>query len=310
MKGTKWILYAVFLFLCISPRIVFAVSNLETEEITEELDAQQKTLPFAAEKKVTWMGGYIQIPVDLGGYSADELSLGLSMKDGDRYFGAGAELDGNTAKFPIFQGFDSYGVYAYQVFTKAGTYDGELKFFVSENNYRKELCTETVTVVVPKDSAIWKLSRQMVKFDGSRDIVFSFENGTNGYALHSVSKVGLFVDKSVGNLFLSQGFQCNMNTGKLTIHRDAAKKALLDFAKKQQAGVRALPDKIYVNAFAVTKGGEELRFNIIDTDDFLGSKDVAWSLDLTGFKSAQVSQQKVEQKINITKRLKNQSDRS
>ncbi len=168
---------------------------------------------------------------------------------------------------------------------------------MSENNYSKELCTETVTIVVPKDSDMWKLSRQIEKFDGSRDIVFSFKNGTNGCALRSVSRVGLFVNKYVGNLFLSQGFQCDMKTGKLTINRDMVKKVLLDFAKKQQAGVRALPDRIYVNVFAVTEGGEGLRFNIIDTDDFPGSKDVAWLLDLTGFKSVQVSQQKVEQKI-------------
>ncbi len=121
MKRIKWIFYAVLLFLCISPGTVFAVSDLGREEITEGLNEQQKIFPSVVQEKITWTGGYIQIPVDLGGYSADELRLWLSIKDGDQYYNSyNSELDENTAKFPIFQGFDGYGAHAYRIFTKAG----------------------------------------------------------------------------------------------------------------------------------------------------------------------------------------------
>ncbi|MCI9389386.1 MAG: hypothetical protein HFH54_06895 [Lachnospiraceae bacterium] len=251
-------------------------------------DAPAK-IPSATEKTVTWTGGPLRIPVDLGGYRAEDINVSLRFAE-IKNMTYMAKLDGNIVTISSLRDFDNYSGCLYQLFTKAGDHEVELMFDLPETRW-----CETITISIPFDNDLWDVSEEIVKFDGSRDIVFDFKNGTNAYTLKSISRLGLFIDKMVGNLFLQDGFSFDMKVGKLVIDRDAIKNALIDHTNKN--GIKALPDNIYVNAFAMTEGGEEVRFDMIEKEGLEGRRDIAWSLDVTGFKSAQASQQKSAQTI-------------
>jgi len=71
----------------------------------------------------------------------------------------------------------------------------------------------------------------------------------------------------------------------------------MEYAEEKESGINAVSSKLWVNAWAVTEGGEEVRFDMIDAEEIPGNRDVAWALDITEFKSLQASEQKTEQII-------------
>lgn len=315
-KNIAWILSATLALSCVSPQstIVAAseqkwtdiiVERSESTEVAETVDSEEKVkadsegnkiLPSVTQKTITWTGGLIKVPVDLGEYDADNLGVNLSLV-GSAVSSYAKILEGNTAAFPTLMDFGSYGGHEYEHFTKEGSYEAEIEFGIIKDNYIEKIGTDTFTIVIPTDSEIWNVSQKTAEFDGNQDITFNFENGTNAYALQSINKLALFVDKQVGDLYLEDGFTFDIDEGRLVIEADAIKRTLIEYAEEKESGINAVPSKLLVNAWAVTEGGEEVRFDIIDTDEFPGSKDVAWALDITEFKSLQASGQKAEQII-------------
>ncbi len=325
-KNITWILSAALALSCVSPQLTAAAApeqkwvdivaeSPESVEIAETVDSEEKVkvdnegnkiLPSVTQKTVICTGGgFLKIPVDLGEYDADELCVSLDFAD-DNFSGIRAILEGNTIMFPTLWDFDQHyyydygyqnGYYGYQRFTKTGSYEVEVQFSIAEGNFSKRIGTDTFTMIIPTDSEIWNVSQETAEFDGSQDVTFNFENGTNAYVLQSISKLALFVDKRVGNLYLEDGFIFDADEGTLTIDADAIKQTLMEYAEEKESGINAVSSKLWVNAWAVTEGGEEVRFDMIDAEEIPGNRDVAWALDITEFKSLQASEQKTEQII-------------
>ncbi len=246
--------------------------------------------PVVAVDSVTWEGGLLKVPVDLGGYTADEILpvLRFAPENTDTY---------TTLRYPTLE--DGYAVYSpisdfYRYrnsvntfWTEKGSYDVTMEFHLSDSS-EDLICTDAFTLTIPLDSKMWQVEEKVVEFDGSQDITFSFTNGTNYCELESISFVELFLLKGQGGSVSlgNGGFTYDMEAGTLTIDKDLASAALRDIRQNAyEVGLYDLPTVAYINVNAMTISGEDiLRFNSIpkETDDLITSVN-AWLLDLTNF---------------------------
>ncbi len=252
-------------------------------------EGEKEGIPKVTVDSVTWSGGLLELPVDLGDYKADglqcrvEIYSGESSDDVQRIMFP--VLTGDNLAVPVAGSFESCE--RKQLCAKRGTYAIEVEFL--DNSTYETIATSSLDLVVPLDSSIWQVSEETLDFDGSRDIVFHFKNGTNYYQLQSITSIQIFTGKGdVGAPYpvMTEGFKADMEAGTLTIDRDAFVHVLKEYVKQgghfndesDHSGIR----KVFINVSAVTAGNEEIQvFNRIEWKDNPGGTTTAWGLDIT-----------------------------
>lgn len=265
-----------------------------SSELTKDVkdnDSETKPLaansgdPVVAADSVTWEGGLLKVPVDLGGYTADEILpvLRFAPENTDtqsmwRY----PTLEGDYVVYSPLRDYESCDIETF--WTKKGTYDVTMEFHLSDSS-EDLICTDTFTLTIPLDSKMWQTEEKVVKFDGSQDLTFHFTNGTNYCQLESINYVQLFMFKgNFENVSLGDGgYTYDMAAGTLTLDKDLASAALRETIRDAlQAGLPEPPEKAFVNVDAVAVSGEEvIRFNRIEKNGYRSYP--AWELDLTNF---------------------------
>lgn len=265
--------------------------TVTTEEggVMAPQDDSTSTAPRATVDTVTWNGGLVQVPVDLGSYSPEELSVQVLMnyEKGGQYFWRyfSPTLTDKYAAFSIVKAFESCETGFF--FTEAGQYPYPLtiSFYdpADSDSTATPIGTSQFNLVVAEDSIMWHVSAETYSFDGSQDVTFHFTNGTNNYELASIPKIQVFTVKGVGGpsypiLTDGSGFTCDMEAGTVTIDKDALKEGLLEY--KKQGG--ELISTIFLDAEAITSDGENITyFNTIDWPEVLNGTTIAWELNIS-----------------------------
>lgn len=258
---------------------VLPEENTKQKSNKEIIQTANSKLPTVTQTKIVWDGGVLRIPVDLGDYSgSSELRVALKVSSGKETTSFSASLEDTEVVVPFK--YDFYDVCGEVPFLgKAGDYDAKLEFLDKQYN---KLAEATFTLNVPTDSTLWNVKAEMLKFDGSEDITFSFTNGTNYCELESITAVQVFVNKDAtfNAPDLTQGFSYDMKAGKLTLDKEAVK-AALRYSQQKLSEVKAeLPDSAYINVCVRTsKGIDVYRFNTIKGVTTL--TDGAWSIDIS-----------------------------
>lgn len=257
----------------------------DNDSQTQPLAANNGAQPSVMVDSVTWEGGLLKVPVDLGDYTAEEILpiLRFAPENTDtnmawRY----PTMEGNYVVYSPMSDFESCDVETF--WTQEGVYDATLEFYSSDDS---KICQDSFELTILHSSTMWEVEPKLVKFDGSQDLTFSFTNGTNYYALQSISYIEFFMFKGqYENASLGNGYIYDMAAGTLTIDKDLVSSALRTTVREaQQAGLETPPTNAYINVGAMTTSGEEVMFNVIDK----GSADgwiihtPAWELDLTDF---------------------------
>lgn len=258
-----------------------AVQTAEQENAADVQRAEKKK-PSVTVDSVDWNSGVLKVPVDLGEYSAKDVTITFS-KDGITSL---AKYDGKNAVYNL-----TYDVVKGDEWhTKAGTYELKVSFSGKNN---EPLASEKVTVQISKDSVRWQVKEENYEFDGSQDITFSFKNGTNLLEMQSIKELSIFTgmgtagDPMVIVPDMTEGFAWDKESGTFTINKDALGKALAS-GKSYNGGV--LPDKIAINVHAVTPEGQDV-YNINQIpytgEDEHFQTTTAWWLDISKWKAAQ-----------------------
>lgn len=288
---TTVLVFAVVFGTVANTVTVYAEDADETAglEITVE-ESVPNEKPQVTVDSVTWNGGWLEIPVHTGDYSAESVSADVLYEKND---GTGTTrtniglgiiqdqtmyVDVNLARLAEYPWMLSE--YPFQ---KAGTY--ELKVILNFDNM--EIGEDTVNVIVNESSDSWYMEEQCPDFDGSQDLSFTFQNGTNHLELQSISSIKLYTVKTAAIegyttpvLTEGNGYSYDLKAGTLTIDKDVLKKAITDYVA--QGGPMPDDNKIAFNAIGVTKDGEEVRFNTVE-----GSRDgfrvsvTAWWADIS-----------------------------
>ena len=267
-----------------NPEVQNTEAEVQTAEQENVADVQraEKKKPSVTVDSVDWNSGVLKVPVDLGEYSAEEVTITFS-KDGITSL---AKYDGKNAVYNL-----TYDVVKGDEWhTKAGTYELKVSFSGKNN---ETLASEKVTVQISKDSVRWQVKEENYEFDGSQDITFSFKNGTNLLEMQSIKELSIFTgmgaagDPSVSVPNMTEGFAWDKESGTFTINKDALGKALAS-GKSYNGGV--LPDKIAINVHAVTPEGQDV-YNINQIpytgEDEHFQTTTAWWLDISKWKAAQ-----------------------
>lgn len=267
-----------------NPEVQNTEAEVQTAEEENAADVQraEKKKPSVTVDSVDWNSGVLKVPVDLGEYSAEEVTITFS-KDGITSL---AKYDGKNAVYNL-----TYDVVKGDEWhTKAGTYELKVSFSGKNN---ETLASEKVTVQISKDSVRWQVKEENYEFDGSQDITFSFKNGTNLLEMQSIKELSIFTgmgaagDPSVSVPNMTEGFAWDKESGTFTINKDALGKALAS-GKSYNGGV--LPDKIAINVRAVTPEGQDV-YNINQIpytgEDEHFQTTTAWWLDISKWKAAQ-----------------------
>src|SRR5699024_9848030 len=127
----------------------------------------QEELPSVTVDSVTWDGGMLEVPVDLGSYTDEEnLSVNIIIPD-DIPHGDGSmkhlwgDIEGNKVIFSLWDTFDSNDNEYF--FSKAGTYEMPIYFNVPDEEagagYTKVVSSDSFKLVIPVDSQQWKTPR-------------------------------------------------------------------------------------------------------------------------------------------------------
>ena len=195
-------------------------NNAAGQETETGTDAEKK-LPTVTESRITWDGGELRIPVDLGDYSGRDDIFASRMRiisEADGYvFNSrfNATLEGNMVIVPFHDLVEVSD--REQILTKAGDYTARVGFYTEEG----ESSEAEFTLHVPIDSKVWKVLPLKAKFDGSQDVTFSFENGTNYYELAAINSLRFAISKNLEIPDELKDFSVDMNTGKLVIKKEA-----------------------------------------------------------------------------------------
>lgn len=253
----------------------------------------EEALPSVTVDSVTWDGGMLEVPIDLGSYAGEEdLSVNIIIPD-DIPHGFGlmrhlwGEIEENKVIFSLWDLFGSSD--SEYFFSKAGTYEMPMYFNVPDeeagSGYTKVVSSDSFNLVIPSDSQQWKVPRTTVKFDGSEDIVFNFENGTNFFEIGSVNEIHVFLAKNIG-FDMYDGYSFDAESGEVRINKNSFVNELKDYGKEWGAPEAKYEDvTVLIEVKGVTTNGIEIP-GYINRVDYEGPEHfvttIAWSVDLTG----------------------------
>lgn len=238
-----------------------------------EEDTASQVKPHVTEDVVTWEGGLLEIPVDLGGYTSDQLQMYMTLEDGNTVYYQPLDLSNDVATLSLtnytelMDGMPDY--------TKSGEYRTEVRF--TKQNAGGEISSDEFTLRVPLDSEPYSFTQEEIPFDGSEDLNFHFNKGTNYYELSSIDFITLRITVKASGVYWSEddlyngdGYTVDMEEGTVRIDKDAMMQLLRD-SLSAQADMNNYG--IQVVASVSTVGGEQFT-------NWIGS-DYAWRLDVS-----------------------------
>ena len=276
------------------------IPNEEVEavqsEITEEESQTDSTKkpPQVVGNSFVWENGELRLPVELGDYTEDEISISIAINNGTRMLFP--TLKDKVIVSSVFDFY--YPDIANHPFMKKGDYNAKVKFAL-KSDYSEIVSNEIVIrVLADETSRLWKANQKTEKFDGTQDITFTFANGTDYYALQSIGSIEFFAWKylevdgerchnfSVGEDY----YTYDMDAGTLTLSKDTLKYAIQESAKlwaKSGKDIKDYPKKITINALGVTKTGESIYYlssiEVVDPETGFTGTDGAWKVDITDY---------------------------
>lgn len=240
------------------------------------------TEPSVTADSITWDGGLLEVPIDLGSFSAEEVDVSINISESDKTsLLYPRELSEDIATFSLL---DLFGTVDEELFfSKAGTYEMTVGFRIPD----KEV-NDSFNLVVPHDSKQWKVQRNTVEFDGTEDIVFYLENGTNSFEIGKIDGINIFYDM-MASYDYNAGYTFNSETGELRIDKEAFIDSLKKYEPCEIDGVTSTPveewDEVAVNVSGETTEGIDIQ-SYINRVDYEGPEDyyiddAAWRIDLT-----------------------------
>lgn len=221
-------------------------------------------LPQVMTDQIEWDGGLLDIPVDFGAYSPEDLGFEITAKDSsgnvvyDNPYPVLSKTEEGIVTFSLIDSFFSCD--DEQAFTQAGSYTIELEFTLDYETFT----SDEFTLVVKEDSQMWDTEYVEYSFDGSEDVVLHFTNGTNNYKLQEITSFNVFAYYNDGmgpGENYSDGFTVDMDAGTVTFDKDALKAAIVDTIGTKDDLLRM---DIALNVYAVTEDGEEIAFNRVN----------------------------------------------
>lgn len=222
----------------------------QVEAVSTEAQANEKEKPSVTVDTITVDGGRLEIPIDLGGYRADEIRVILEKSEENRIsFYRSKDMDETRVVFQLYEG----GLMEEAVwYARKGSYRATVSFQKGSLEMGFEDVSEyDLTVNILENSKVCKFEEVELEFDGSQDITFYFENGTNLFEIAAITNLSIFTGmgneeiKTVDVPDLTEGFSADLAKGILTIDKDALKNALAEGVRRSP-GVE-LPRKIAVN---------------------------------------------------------------
>lgn len=258
-----------------------AVLALTGTTVFPVMAAGEEQLPFVTEERLEWNGGLLDIPVDFGNYSPEELEFEITAKDSagnvvyDNPYPVLTKTEEGVVTFSLINEFSSCD--KDQLFTKAGTYTIEMEF---TQDY-ETVTSDEFELVVNEDSAMWNTEYAEYTFDGSEDVVLYFTNGTNNYRLRDITAYTVsahYTDGMGPGDKYTEGFNVDMDEGIVTFDKDALKAAIVDTVGNKDNLNRM---DIGLNVYAVTEDGEEFAFNSVNEpgSDYITTSSIC--LDIT-----------------------------
>ena len=171
-----------------------AEETAETAEVLEPVEAGANAadaeVPRVTVSSVEWKGGDLIVPVSLGDYDTDDLMVDI-WHDGlfwTRVFHDNRELiTKDYIAVPILQG--EANTSARLNLAKSGNCSVTMVFSDGTNVPEREINRSEFTIEVKKDSKPWRLIDETVPFDGSQDVTFHFDNGTNYFEIESLESI-------------------------------------------------------------------------------------------------------------------------
>lgn len=286
IKGENGITFTV---TGLSPIAITCVEAKSEEDQTDD----EKKVPQVVGDTFVWENGEVKIPVDFGGYTAEDIGVSVDINNGSRMLAP--TLEDNNIVISVFD-FWREELERGHSFSKKGDYAAEVSFR-TRSDYN-EINTNKITIKVPADetSQIWNANQKTAKFDGTQDVTFTFANGTDFYALQSISDIEFFAWKyleingerchnfSVGE----DSYTYDMNAGTLTLSKEAIEYGIRESAKlwvKSGEDIANYPKEIIINATAESKSGKSVYYlSSISVKNpetgFIGT-DGAWKIDIT-----------------------------
>ena len=261
--------------------VISEVQNTEASVQTGEAEDVAADGQRAEEKKPSLTAdsvvcdGMLKVPVDLGDFSAKEVTIQVTI--GSRTLG--------FSPLRYENGFAECGFEIFLLafkgdewFTKAGEYEATITFLLKGHD--EVLSKEKGIIRVLEDSKMWQVEKEIKSFDGSQDVIFTFKSGTNCFELQSVQMItlqggydetgGIPVGMSIGE----DGFTCDLKEGIITINKEALQKEL---ASRIIYEGSVMPDKLTVSLWAIATSGIK--------GWFPGGE--SWELDISKWKAAQ-----------------------
>lgn len=239
----------------------------------------EKAYPQVAVDEVVWNGGDIEIPLDLAGLKASDLSIDIDSSDGSQYLGGRYEYDDKKMVIHILDNFSSCDKGL--PLSEAGNYPVTIRF--EYKNSGEFICDDTFTLVNPVTSKLWDVSYEYVDFDGTQDVVFHFENGTNYYKLLDIPYMHIYTPMESISLNKGTDYTVNMTEGTVTIDKDALSNALNKYFAD---GYVFFEDTTGVNANGLFSGNKVIgninRLDYVGPDQFFDT-DCAWKIDISKF---------------------------
>ena len=243
--------------------------------------AGEGNLPQVMTDQIEWDGGLLDIPVDFGAYSPEDLGFEITAKDSsgnvvyDNPYPVLSKTEEGIVTFSLIDSFFSCD--DEQAFTQAGSYTIELEFTLDYETFT----SDEFTLVVKEDSQMWDTEYVEYSFDGSEDVVLHFINGTNNYKLRDVTAYTVsahYTDGMGPGDKYTEGFNVDMDEGIVTFDKEALKAAIVDTVGNKDNLNRM---DIGLNVYAVTEDGEEFDFNRVNEpgSDYITTSSIC--LDIT-----------------------------
>ena len=234
--------------------------------------------PRITQDVIEWNGGLLEIPVDLGDYAADELKMTIKTQEG--WARSATEITENSAVFSFLGGYYNGAWDVRRWFFNAGDYELDVSFTDASGTLET---TGSFILSIPVDSQPWVVQKERVVFDGSEDLVFRFENGTN-YLELVPSSLDLYIWTAMGfgYHYLESGVTVDTDSGTVTIDKDAFISTLIK--RRDDYNGYGLHDIVTILCDGQTVYGETARRLNEITDDGTGyyDTDLAWEVDITG----------------------------
>lgn len=179
-------------------------------------------LPKVTADTITWEGGVLEIPVDLGSYAADEVYMYVGIPGATTYYYS-VELTDTQGTVSLVENDEHYdSLKSTTAFSSAEAGERSIDVEFVDSNW-EELCHDSFDLIIPEDSEKWYFPDTTMKFDGSQDVTFNFERGTNYFELQSIDDFSLFMVSDLGmgpSETLDYGFVVDMEKGQITFDKD------------------------------------------------------------------------------------------